>query len=131
MTTHGHQDDDTPPQIAIGHVDLMVTDVAAATEFFLKLGMRHIYQEHDFAIVELRGGTHLVLEADEGVTPLGNTLTFDLMVDNLETARARCVQLELDPTPLKSGRVHQSFEIKGPDSYTLTITSSHANGRAV
>ncbi len=131
MPEHGHQDDTTPPRIAIGHVELAVTDVATATDFFLKLGLRHIYQEHDFAVLELRGGTHLVLEADEGVTPLGTTPTFDLMVEDIESMRTRCAEGGMNPTPLKSGQVHSSFEIKGPDDYTVTITSSHAADRAI
>ena len=131
MAQPGHHDDNTPPPIAIGHVDLVVTDVAEATEFFLELGLRHIHQEHDFAVLELRGGTHLVVEADEGITPLGTTPTFDLMVDDIETVRAHCAQLHMNPTPLKSGQVHQSFELKGPDNYTVIITSSHVSGRAI
>ena len=72
-----------------------------------------------------------MLEADEGITPLGTTPAFDLMVDDIETMRARCAQLHMNPTPLKSSQVHQSFELKGPDHYTVIITSSHASGRAI
>ena len=41
----GLQEQQTRPPVAIGHVDLRVTNVAQATDFFLKLGMRHIHQE--------------------------------------------------------------------------------------
>src|SRR6266853_5195368 len=52
---------DPRPAIAIGYVQLPVVNVAMTTDFFVKLGIRTIVTQEDFAVLELRGGTHLVL----------------------------------------------------------------------
>ena len=57
--------DDQRPTFAIGHMRLTVQDVPSAYGFFVRHGMRGILERDDFAILELRGGTHLILnEAD-------------------------------------------------------------------
>jgi hypothetical protein len=56
---------DPRPDIAIGHVRLLVGNVAKTTDFFVKLGIRTIVEQADFAVLELRGGTHLVLRTWE------------------------------------------------------------------
>ncbi len=127
----GLQEQQTRPPVAIGHVDLRVTNVAQATDFFLKLGMRHIHQEDDFAVLELRGGTHLLLESDGKPVEPKQPAPFDLMVDDLEVTRNLCLKLGMGPSAVRTGKVHQSFTVIGPDAYEITITSSHASGRAV
>ena len=56
---------DPRPDIAIGHVRLLVGNVDKTTDFFVKLGIRTIVAQADFAVLELRGGTHLVLRTWE------------------------------------------------------------------
>ncbi len=92
MNKHTDNFSNTKPAVAIGHVDLIVTNVAQAVEFFMQLGMRHIHQDPDFAVLELRGGTHLVLEEPEnGVNvPQGQTPPFDLMVEDITSAHQDC-----------------------------------------
>ena len=82
MKTNTKNTTDSRPPVAVGHVDLLVTNVEQAVDYFVKLGMRHIHHDPDFAVLELRGGTHLVLETPEnGVTiASGQTPPFDLMV---------------------------------------------------
>ena len=46
---------DERPALAIGHVSLPVSDVPAATDFFVKQGMRSIHPDEHFAVLELRG----------------------------------------------------------------------------
>ena len=58
---------DPRPDIAIGHVRLLVGNVDKTTDFFVKLGIRTIVAQTDFAVLELRGGTHLVLRTWEGL----------------------------------------------------------------
>lgn len=121
------------PAVAIGHVDLVVTNVPQAVEYFVHLGMRHIHHDHDFAVLELRGGTHLVLEIPENGKAIEpeQVPPFDLMVDNIQTARQRCVDLGMQPSEIESGRIHDNFYLKGPDEYTIRVTSSHTSGRPV
>ena len=67
------------PLVAVGHVSLTVSDIAKATEYFVGLGLRKITQRDSFAVLELRGGTHLQLLAAEEPIPSGQKAAFDLM----------------------------------------------------
>jgi len=121
------------PAVAVGHVDLLVTDVPHAVEYFVQLGMRHIHHDNEFAVLELRGGTHLVLETPEDgatVQP-GQTPPFDLMVDDLQMVHKNCSELGMDPSEIETGRIHSNFYLNGPDGYRIRVTSSHTSGRPV
>ena len=133
MNKHTDNYSNTKPAVAIGHVDLLVTNVAQAVEFFMQLGMRHIHQDPDFAVLELRGGTHLVLEEPEkGVNvPQGQTPPFDLMVEDITSAHQDCEKLGIKPSAIESGRIHSNFYLNGPDGYRIRMTSSHTSGRPV
>ena len=85
--------DDGRPPVAIGHVRHLVRDVGVSTEYLVKLGLRLIHQSDTFAVLELRGGTHLVLRpAEEAIDP-GAKAPFDLMVDDVEAAREAYARL--------------------------------------
>ena len=104
-----------------------------AVDYFGKLGMRHIHHDSDFAVLELRGGTHLVLETPENgatISP-GEIPPFDFMVDNLPGTRQRCSELGMNPSEIENGRIHNNFFLTGPDGYKIRITSSHTSGRPV
>ncbi len=120
---------DARPDIAIGHVRLSVGNVADTTDFFVKLGIRTIVQQADFAVLELRGGTHLVLRAWE--EPETSPVAFDVMVDDIDAAYAQLKGYGMDVTGISRGRIHDSFEVQTPDRRALTMTSSHAGDRAV
>ena len=124
---------DTRPAIAVGHIDLLVTDVPHAVEYFVRLGMRPIHHDDEFAVLELRGGTHLVLETPENGSTIqpGQVPPFDLMVDDLQTVRQHCVELGMDPSKIEMGRIHDNFFLIGPDGYRIRVTSSHTSGRPV
>src|SRR5215213_9813820 len=77
-----------PPPVAIGHVTLSVSDVGPAVDFYRALGLRPILQREELAILELRGGTHLVLFRAEGKPEAGPVGAFDFMVEDIEAARA-------------------------------------------
>lgn len=133
MTTQTNRSPDNRPGLAIGHVDLIVTDVPHAVEYFVRLGMRHIHHDDDFAVLELRGGTHLVLETPEGNASIepGQTPPFDLMVDDLQQVHQHCMDLGWNPTEIETGRIHDNFYLKGPDGYNIRVTSSHTSARPV
>ena len=120
---------DPRPAIAIGYVQLPVVNVAMTTDFFVKLGIRTIVTQEDFAVLELRGGTHLVLRPWE--EPEGSPVPFDLMVDDIDAAYAHIKGHGLDVTDIIRGRIHDHFEVKTPDRRALTMNSSHAGDRAV
>jgi catechol 2,3-dioxygenase-like lactoylglutathione lyase family enzyme len=120
---------DQRPDIAIGHVRLSVSNVADSTDFFVKLGIRTIVERDDFAVLELRGGTHLVLRPWEA--PESSPVDFDVMVDDIDAAYARLKGYGMDVSDISRGRIHDNFEVQTPDRRALTINSSHAGDRVV
>jgi hypothetical protein len=87
--------------------------------------MRVVFQREDFAVLELRGGTHLVVMAgdaeDEGIP-------FDIMVDDLQATRNRFKDAGLNPTPITEGGIHSSFTVADPAGRAVTVNSSHVVG---
>ena len=68
---------DSRPAVWIGHAVLTVRDVDRSADYWQGLGMREVERNEHVAVLELRGGTHLVLvpgsPPDDAETP------FDLM----------------------------------------------------
>ena len=122
---------DGRPRLAVGHVNLQVEDVGEACAFFVRHGMRDIFTGEDFGVLELRGGTHLVLSrATEKIEP-GRKAPFDLMVDDIDEARAEFTSTGVNATDITRGRIHDTFHIEGPSGYRFAVTSSHAGDREV
>ncbi len=124
-------DGERRPPVAIGHVSLAVGDVGATTAFFLKFGLRKIFESKEIAVLELRGGTHLVLRGARDDKKARGSPTFDLMFDDIESAHCTALEQGLQATPIQVGRIHSSFMVETPDGQDLTVTSSHAGDRAV
>jgi hypothetical protein len=77
-------------------------------------------------VLELRGGTHLVLLP--GAPSAGADAPFDLMVEDLEATHAEWERLGLDVSPIERGRIHSAFVLRDPDGTTITVNSSHVVG---
>ncbi len=122
---------DERPPVAVGHVHLPVKNVPTASAFLQELGLRPVFERGKFAVLELRGGTHLIIEQSRKRTKEGTQAPVDFMVDDVKKARAKYAKLGLKPTRIKTGRVHSSFFIPGPDGWSFKITSSHATGLPV
>ena len=125
-----HTVDQRPP-VAVGHVWLRATDVAVAERWLQSVGLRPIFASDDLAVLELRGGTHVVVRKAEQPPAGGSAAPFYLMVDDIEAARRDYDARGLAPSDISRGRIHDSFHLTGPDGYDFTVTSSHAGGRAV
>jgi hypothetical protein len=82
---------DQRPPVAVGHVRLPATDVAAAERWLQSVGLRPIFADQDLAVLELRGGTHVVVRKVEKPPTAGCAAPFDLMVDDIEAARGHLV----------------------------------------
>ena len=96
-----------------------------------KLGMREIFQADNIAVLELRGGTHLLLRpASDPITP-GTVAPFDLMVDNLETSHEKFEALKLSPSTIQDDAFHRSFTLCDPSGYAITVNSSHVSDSPV
>ena len=125
------QTPDQRPPVAVGHVRLPATDVAAAARWLETVGLRPIFQDADLAVLEFRGGTHVVVRKPDQPLVVGTTAPFDLMVDDIEAARRDYAAKGLGPSEISRGRIHDSFHLVGPDGHDFTVTSSHAGSRAV
>jgi hypothetical protein len=122
---------DQRPPVAVGHVRLPATDVAAAARWLESVGLRPIFQDAELAVLEFRGGTHVVVRKPDQPLAVGATAPFDLMVDDIEAARRDYAAKGLRPSEISRGRIHDSFHLVGPDGHDFTVTSSHAGGRAI
>ncbi len=122
---------DKRPPVAVGHVRLPVKNVLTTSAFLQQLGLLMVFEKDTFAVLELRGGTHLILEKSRKRTKPGTQAPVDFMVDDVKNARAKFAKMGMKPTRIKSGTIHSSFFIPGPDAWTFKITSSHTSGRPV
>lgn len=121
------------PPIAIGHVTLRVADMARATAFYAELGLRPVIENPSMAILELRGGTHLMLFKAKRAPKVGAVRSFDFMVDEVETLRTRLAKSGVETTEPADDEVsgHRWFQARDPDGHLLNIYSDHTQGRAV
>ena len=115
--------DMTRPPVWIGHVAMHSADVPATRDFMLQIGMRLIAGDDSFAVLEMRGGTHLVV-TDNAESDLIQG-SFDLMVDDLDATHTRFVELGLEPGEISRGRIHDHFEVIEPGGSTILFNSSH------
>jgi len=122
---------DQRPPVAVGHVWLSATDVTAADRWLQSVGLRPIFADDGLAVLELRGGTHVVVRKTDQPPEAGAAAPFDLMVDDIEAVRRDYAAKGLGPSEISRGRIHDSFHLTGPDGCDFTVTSSHAGGRAV
>lgn len=122
---------DQRPPVAVGHVRLGVTDVGAAARWLEAVGLRRIVTRDELAVLELRGGTHVVVRATEAPPGAGAAAPFDLMVDDIDAAHRDYEGKGLSPSPIRRGRIHDSFEIAGPAGWMFTVNSSHASGQPI
>ncbi len=117
--------DDRPP-VWIGHVFLEVAKFRELYKFFGSLGMRRVARFPGLAVLELRGGTHLVLQRSKKKEPA--PADFDLMVDDLAAQHAALTGAGYAPGPIRRGRIHRSFEVAEPSGHTITFSDSHVAG---
>ena len=116
---------DGRPAVWVGHVAMTVEDPLRSHDFFVDAGMRTVFRGDDMAILELRGGTHLLLfrgEAEEGPAP------FDLMVDDLDAVHADLTARGLAASAITRGRIHNAFTLTDPDGHAITVQNSHVEG---
>jgi hypothetical protein len=121
-------ENDLRPPVWVGHVVLETDRLAETEEFMRKIGMRPIVQRPDVAVLEMRGGTHLVLVAKPEV--VAGEAPFDLMVEDLQATRQHFIGLGLAPTPIeKASFDHMCFRLREPAGHLITVFSSHVAGR--
>ena len=116
------------PPVWIGHVTLAVTDLERAAAFWSGLGLRPVERNPHVAVLELRGGTHLVLlPADERPSD-DSAVPFDLMVEDLDAVHAQWRARDLAVSEIVRGHIHDSFTVTDPDGWVVMVNSTHVVG---
>lgn len=119
---------DQRPRFGIGHVGLPVDDVTKSADFYQNVGMRLILNMGRAAILELRGGTHLIIS--EGRISEGNTKagSLDLIVDDIDETHTVLASAGANPSNIKRGNPHDQFTAIDPSGNLLVVNSNHAMG---
>ena len=135
------------PTVAFGHFVMKVSDIDISYQFYTKLGLRPFGIYPDLAVVELRGGTHILLlsKNDELTSSLRLSSShlgqrggvsfnerLDLMIDcksrrDLELYRATLMEKGLSVDAIAQDQFfgHDYFQLVDPDGNGITVYTSH------
>jgi len=132
-------------ELAVAHLVFKVADLKSSCQFYSKLGLSPFATDEKVAIIELRGGTHLLLlSVDEPAgEDIAESLTgqfhkrfseqFDLMIEGKGLDELKKYRSELISRGIAAGEIpdekffgHYLFCIKDPDGNGITIYTSHA-----
>ena len=132
-------------ELAVAHLVFKVADLKSSCEFYSNLGIPPFAIDEKVAIIELRGGTHLLLlEVDQlAGEDVAESLTgqfherlserFDLMIKGKGLNDLKKYRLELISRGIAPGEIpdelffgHYLFCVKDPDGNGITIYTSHA-----
>ncbi len=114
---------DERPQVWVGHVTMATDKLVESNEFMIALGLRPIVLTENVAVLELRGGTHLVLLPTEN--PPKGSAPFDLMVEDLDATHRELTAKGLEPSAVEPGKIHSSFAVCDPSGQQVLFNSSH------
>ena len=114
------------PSVSIGHVTLRTHCMNDSIRFMRAIGMQMVFEGSQVSILELRGGTHLLLfPCDE---PSDVAASFDLMVDDIREMHDKLSGLgyALSPIVQRPEVGHETFEVTEPSGARIVCYSSHA-----
>jgi catechol 2,3-dioxygenase-like lactoylglutathione lyase family enzyme len=137
---------DTLPAAALGHFVMKVANLGASYRFFADLGLRQIGLFPDVAIIELRGGTHILLfpenndDAPFRLTSgrLGQRGAFfnehlDLLINGKTRGELEAYRAKLLKNGVAAGEIaqeqffgHDYFQLTDPDGHGITVYTTHA-----
>jgi catechol-2,3-dioxygenase len=131
-------------ELAVAHLVVKVADLKSSCQFYSNLGLAPFAIDEKVAIIELRGGTHLLLlEVDQlAGEDVAESVTgqfhkrfseqFDLMIKGKGLNELKTYRLELIRRGIAAGEIpdetffgHHLFCIKDPDGNGITIYTSH------
>jgi catechol-2,3-dioxygenase len=132
-------------ELAVAHLVLKVADLKRSSQFYANLGIPPFFTDEETAIIELRGGTHLILLSADSIAGEGiaESLTgqfhkrfseqFDLMIEGKGLDELKKYRLELISRGIAAGAIpdetffgHHLFCTKDPDGNGITIYTSHS-----
>ncbi len=121
------------PQVAVGHISLTVSNIEASHQFYVDAGLRSFAKGDDLAILEMAGGTHLIL-FPRGGPEEGQAQSLDLMIpgrtlDELTAYRSRLTAKGVAASPIPEQKFygHYRFTAPDPDGHEITFFTSHAS----
>jgi len=121
---------DLRPPVWVGHVVLETDRLPESAAFMRQIGLRPVVERPQVAVLEMRGGTHLVLIAKPSVE--ARDAPFDLMVEDLHATHASFVELGLEPGPIEQlSREHECFKAREPAGHVISFVSNHITGEPV
>jgi catechol 2,3-dioxygenase-like lactoylglutathione lyase family enzyme len=138
------------PAAALGHFVMKVNDIDISYQFYTKLGLRPFGIFPDLAIIELGGGTHILLFSKHDELPsslssshLGqrgapSNERLDLMIDgksksDLELYRTTLMEKGMSVDAIAQDRLygHDYFQLVDPDGNGITVYTSHRGDLSV
>jgi catechol 2,3-dioxygenase-like lactoylglutathione lyase family enzyme len=123
MIHDNNNEADPRPPVWVGHVAMYSARAAETSEFMQQIGMRLVADGDEFAVLEMRGGTHLVVTSDSESELIKGS--FDLMVEDLDNTHKQYTELGFAPGEIERGEIHDSFELREPGGATITFNSTH------
>ena len=117
------------PPVWIGHVDLKVRSLSESEQFYLSIGLRPIFKNETVCILELRGGTHLILILDADAE--SGDAEFDFMVENVDESHESYRGEGLDVSEITRGEIHDSFYLTDPSANRITVNSTHVDDHSL
>lgn len=119
------------PAVAVAHVVLETDCMEQSAAFMQSIGMRPVFLGPQVSVLELRGGTHLILMLKDEVA--AGAAPFDLMVDDIDAAHRQFTSLGLCPSAIeaRSAIDHEVFTVREPAGHVITVFSSHVSGQPV
>ena len=141
---------DNLPAAAFGHFIMKVNDIGISYQFYAKLGLRPCGIFPDLAIIELRGGTHILFFSKNDELPFSLSSShlgqrsasfnerLDLMIDgksksDLELYRATLMEKGLSVDAIAKDQLfgHCYFQLVDPDGNGITVYTSHTEELSV
>ncbi len=119
---------DQRPLAAAGHLFFNVADARTAAKRLVNVGLREIFVSEKVVILELRGGTHMVVKTSD--SPDEETPT-DLMYDSLDNALKLYRSAGFKVGELVRGSIHDEFWATAPEGFRVHVNSSHVSDQPV
>lgn len=123
------ESNDHRPLAALGHALMTASAVSAAAKRLEAVGLRAIEVRGDFAVLELRGGTHIIIMTDDSGAIC--EAPFDLMYDDIDAAHRLFAASGFVVEAVSRARFHDSFSASAPEGFRVKVNSSHASGQPV
>lgn len=120
---------DSRPLAALGHAQMQTRNVEPTARRLEAIGVRPIVVREGLAVMELRGGTHIVIR--EAKDDAQQEAPFDLMYDDIDQAHRLLARSGFEVTDIERGEIHDSFWGAAPEGFRIRINSSHASDRPV